>query len=159
MKHICILLMMAAAVPAWAQARTAKGLTEAQQLGITAGAALACAAGPKLDDFELIASRIIANKAATEQEEQDGYREYATSKFTTYQEQKKSPQAPCSEVLASFNRLPIFKSVVYADGSVKMFDGTKLMPKRPVKTQVKAPAKTQTAKKKPSQTPPQKTKK
>lgn len=132
MKRICIVLMIVSAVPAWAQSRTTKGLTEAQQLGITAGAALACAAGPKLDDFELIASRIIANKAATAQEEKDGYREYATSKFETYQAQKKSPQAPCSEVLASFNRLPIFKSVVYADGSVKMFDGTKLLPKRPV---------------------------
>ncbi|MDD3669319.1 MAG: hypothetical protein PHX68_03485 [Alphaproteobacteria bacterium] len=157
MKYICILLMVATAMPVCAQGRTAKGLTEAQQLGITAGSALACAAGPKLDDFELIASRIIANKAATDSEEQAGYRAYATSKFNTYQEQKKSPQAPCSEVLASFNRLPIFKSVVYADGSVKMFDGTKLIPKRPVKT----PPKAQAAKKKPPQAraPSQKSKK
>ncbi|MDR2901761.1 MAG: hypothetical protein LBU87_01445 [Lactobacillales bacterium] len=123
---------------AQAQERTAKGLSEAQQLGITAGLAQACNAGGKLDDFELIASRIIANQALTQKEEMDGYRAFATSKLQALREHKDSPKLTCGEVLDDFGRLPIFKSVVYADGSVKMPDGTMLRPKRPV---------TQTAKK------------
>ena len=85
-----------------------------------------------LDDFELIASRIIANKALTPEAEKEGYEEYAVSKFNAYNMQRKNPQASCGEVLDSFSRLPIFKSVVYADGGVKMYDGSYLKPLRPV---------------------------
>lgn len=112
--------------------RTLDGINEAQQLGMTAGIALACNAGGKLDDFELIASRIIANKALTPEAEKEGYEEYAVSKFNAYNMQRKNPQASCGEVLDSFSRLPIFKSVVYADGGVKMYDGSYLKPLRPV---------------------------
>lgn len=112
--------------------RTANGLTEAEQLGITAGTALACNAGGKLDDFELIASRIIANKALTKADENKGYHEFAEAKFRAYNEQRENPQIPCGDVLASFSRLPIFKSVVYADGGVKMYDGSYLKPQRSI---------------------------
>ena len=112
--------------------RTVEGMTEAEQLGITAGTALACNAGGKLDDFELIASRIIANKSLTEKDEKEGYETYAIAKFNAYNTQRKNPQASCGEVLDSFTRLPIFKSVVYADGGVKMYDGSYLKPLRPV---------------------------
>lgn len=119
--------------PAGAQvARTAQGLSESEQLGITAGAALACNAGAKLDDFELIASRIIANQASTAEVEKDEYTKFAQSKLKAYREQKDNPQMSCGEVLSSFNRLPIFRSVVYADGSVKMPNGSLLKPKRAV---------------------------
>ncbi len=112
--------------------RTAQGLSESEQLGITAGTALACNAGAKLDDFELIASRIIANQAATEEIEKERYTQFAQSKLKAYKEQKDNPQMSCGEVLSSFNRLPIFRSVVYADGSVKMPNGALLKPKRAV---------------------------
>lgn len=137
---VCICLQ---SVPGYAEtvARTAKGLSEAEQLGITAGLALACNAGSKLDDFELIASRIIANQAPTEKAEQDGYRSFAQYKLYTFREQKENPQLTCGQVLDDFNQLPIFKSIVYADGSVKMPDGKMLRPKRPVKS---ARAKTST---------------
>ena len=68
-----------------------RGLTEAQQLGITAGLALACNAGGELDDFELIASRIIANQAPTAATEQDGYRSFAEWKLRAFKEQKEAP--------------------------------------------------------------------
>ena len=131
--------------PVFATDRTTKGLTEAQQLGITAGTALACNAGGKLDDFELIASRIIANKALTAEAEQQGYREFAESKLRAYNEQRRNPQESCGGVLDSFNHLPIFRSVVYADGGLKMYDGTYLKPLRPIK---KTNAKKKTNKKK-----------
>ncbi len=129
-----------------AQQRTARGLTEAQQLGITAGLALACNAGAKLDDFELIASRLIANKAPTEAVEKAGYREFAESKLKAYQEQKEKPQIPCSAVLEEFNNLPVFLSTVYADGSLKMNDGKMLRPKRPARLPQKSAVKQASAK-------------
>ena len=126
---LCLCLMASTAI---ASDRTTNGLSEASQLGITAGLALACNAGSKLDDFELIASRIIADKALTEEAEKVGYREFAEAKFRAYKEQRNSPKESCGAVLDSFNRLPIFKSTVYADGGVKMYDGTYLKPRRPV---------------------------
>lgn len=120
------------ATSAYSASRTARGLTEAQQLGITAGLALACNAGSKLDDFELIASRIIANQAPTAKTEQEGYRGFAEWKLRAFKEQKESPQLSCGQVLDNFNALPIFSAIVYADGSVKMPDGKMLRPKRPV---------------------------
>ncbi len=132
MKKILLFLCLFS-LPVLAAERTTKGLTEAQQLGITAGTALACNAGSRLDDFELIASRIIANKALTAEEEQKGYREFAESKLRAYNEQRNNPQETCGGVLDSFKHLPIFKSVVYADGGLKMYDGTYLKPLRPIK--------------------------
>jgi hypothetical protein len=132
MKQILLFLCLFS-FPVMAAERTVNGLTEAQQLGITAGTALACNAGGKLDDFELIASRIIANQALTEEAEKQGYREFAESKLRAYNEQRHNPQESCGAVLDSFKHLPIFRSVVYADGGLKMYDGQYLKPLRPVK--------------------------
>ena len=130
-----MLIMVLMAMPVFADdtERTTEGMTEAEQLGVTAGLALACNAGGKLDDFELIASRLIANKALTAEAEQKGYREFAEAKFGAYNEQKNDPKESCGAILDSFNRLPLFRSVVFADGGLKMYDGTYLKPKRPVK--------------------------
>ena len=134
MKKIVVFLFLLAAMPVYADGdRTTEGLTEAEQLGITSGLALACNAGSKLDDFELIASRLIANKALTAEAEQKGYREFAEAKFNAYNEQKKDPKESCGAILDSFNHLPLFRSVVFADGGLKMYDGTYLKPLRPVK--------------------------
>ena len=133
MKKILFCLFVLFTPPVLADNRTTEGLTEAEQLGITAGTALACNAGGKLDDFELIASRIIANKALTAEAEQQGYREYAESKFRAYNEQRNNPQETCGAVLDSFTHLPVFRSVVFADGGLKMYDGTYLKPLRPIR--------------------------
>ena len=93
MKKIIIMCLMLVSFPVLTNSsRTTEGLSEAEQLGITAGVALSCNAGGKLDDFELIASRIIANKALTQEAEQKGYREYAEAKFGAYNEQRNNPQ-------------------------------------------------------------------
>ena len=145
-KILCLVLTALWIWPAEAYDRTLEGMTEAQELGITAGLALACNAGAKLDDFELIASRLIANKALTAADEQKGYRQFAEEKFRAYNEQRNHPRESCGGVLDSFNRLPLFQSVVYADGGLKMYDGTYLKPLRPVKKQVQS-TKTETPKK------------
>lgn len=135
MKKWIVLLLLLASQPIQADTgeRTTEGMTEAEQLGVTAGLALACNAGGKLDDFELIASRLIANRALTAEAEQKGYREFAEAKLNAYTEQKNDPKESCGAVLDSFNRLPLFRSVVFADGGLKLYDGTYLKPVRPVK--------------------------
>lgn len=134
-KFLCLCLTTLWVLPIRAYDRTLEGMTEAQELGITAGLALACNAGTKLDDFELIASRLIANKALTAADEQKGYRQFAEEKFRAYNEQRNHPRESCGGVLDSFNRLPLFRSVVYADGGLKLYDGTYLKPLRPIKKQ------------------------
>jgi len=145
MKKLFLILLCLFSIPAFASDRTTRGMTIPTQLGITSGTALACNAGSKLDDFELIASRIIANSAATEEAEQAGYREFAEAKLRAYNEQRNDPKESCSAVLDSFRHLPIFRSIVYADGSVRMYDGSFLKPQRPVKK--KAPPAQQKKKK------------
>lgn len=136
-------------VPAFAQLDTTlNGYGDGEQLGMMAGLALACNAGAKLDDYELIAGRILANQSQSAAEEKKSARTFAEAKFDAYQKQKQAPQASCGEILDSFNHLPLFKSVVYADGVVKLPDGTFLKPRKGAviekakpKAQVKAPVK------------------
>lgn len=124
-----IVLSVLFSTSVWANSRTLNGINENEQLGMMAGLALACNAGGKLDDYELIASRILANSSQTDLEEKKAVRQYAQAKFKAYKEQKETPQAGCSEILESFEHLPIFKSVVYADGTLKMPDGKVLKPR------------------------------
>ncbi len=146
MKKMLFLILTCLSVSVAAQERSANSMSDAAWLGVTSGSALACNAGSKLDDFELIAARYIANTAQTEAEERKGYRDFATYKFRAYQEQRKSPQMTCAEILDSFEHLPIFKTIVYADGSLKTPEGKMLKAKRPVKKTTTA-SKTKTTKK------------
>ena len=99
-------------------------LDEAAQLGTIAGLASACGAKEKLENYELIAARLIANKSASVETEKAGYRRYAEEKMRAMQEHKRSPQLTCGEILNRFQKMPLFKSVVYKDGSLKFYDGT-----------------------------------
>ena len=107
--------------------------SDAEELGLLAGLALACGSQKKLDDYELIASRLIANAAATEQEEKNQIRVYMQAKWNAMQRQKNDPALTCSEVLERFDQLPLFNSIVYRDGSVKLPDGKWSKPLRPNK--------------------------
>ena len=109
-----------------------QNLTEAEQLGSVAGLAQACGSN-KLEDFEVIASRILANKAPTEESEYASMKEYVMAKYRVSRSHNRDPQMTCTEILDHIDKLPIFNSVVYADGTVKMFDGSWLKPKRPIK--------------------------
>ncbi len=97
---------------------------EAAQLGTMAGLAEACGETKKLEIFELISARLIANKSNSEAQELEGYRRYAAEKLRAIQEHKKSPKMTCGEILNRFQKMPLFKSVVYKDGSLKFYDGT-----------------------------------
>lgn len=135
------ILTMASFSVAFAQegARTASGLSDSDKLAITAGAAQACNAdADKLDTYEMIASRILVNPTRSEKEENAVLTAYAQKKFQTYQEQKGAPEISCSEVLARFYKLPLFRSTVYRDGTLKLPDGKIIKPVRPLKPAPKA---------------------
>ena len=99
-------------------------LEEAAQLGTIAGLAQACGAKEKVETYELIAARLIANKSASVEAEKAGYRRYAEEKLRAMREHQTSPKLTCGEILNRFQKLPLFKSIVYKDGSLKFYDGT-----------------------------------
>lgn len=120
-KGIFLLLFVMSIFPA--QSQTLNGMTDAQQLGSMAGLALACNAGKKLDDFQLISSYIIANANPTEEKRKRAFKAFAAEKLRTYNLQKEAPQEDCPEVLEKFYNLPIFGATVYKNGTVKFPDG------------------------------------
>ena len=122
MKKILILLLLMGGFPAFAAKISV--LDEAAQLGTMAGLAEACGSTKKVEVFELISARLIANKAISEEQEMEGYRRYAGEKVRAKQEHQKSPKLTCGEILNRFEKMPLFKSVVYKDGSLKFYDGT-----------------------------------
>lgn len=127
MKKLGLFLMFF--LPLTAQGQTLNGMNDAQQLGAMAGLALACNAGNRLDDFQLIASYIIANESATDAARKKAFNQYAEEKLRTYNLQRNMPKDDCKNILDTFYSLPIFGSTVYADGTVKFPDGKILKPK------------------------------
>lgn len=126
-----------------AESRTARGVSETDQLGITAGVALACQAdAEQLKNYEMIASRILVNPTTSEKAEKEILTAYGRAKLKAYEAQKKTPELSCREVLTRFYNQPIFKSVVYRDGAIKLPDGKIIKPQRKiVKAGTNMPAK------------------
>ena len=58
-------------------------------------------------------------------------KEYTRQKLLTTQKRAQNILSECPEILARFRQMPLFQSVVYADGSIKMPDGTYLPATRP----------------------------
>lgn len=124
MKKILLLLsFISASGTAFGQTVPLEAIRNAESLGATAGPALACNAGKRLEKFELIASYLIGGQVSDSKERKELFEFYAAEKLRTYNLQKKSPPSSCSEVLDSFSKLPIFKAIVYKNGDVKMPDG------------------------------------
>lgn len=110
------------------QATWAKALTETQKLGITAGTAYACGADSRLKDYELIVSYILKNKSKDAKMAQRQVEEYALAKFNAYHQQRALPNLSCDQILTSFYNLPLLKSVVYKNGTIKLPDGKIIKP-------------------------------
>ena len=99
-------------------------LDEAAQLGTMDGLAEACGSKKKLKNYELIALALITNKSSSEEQKTEAYRRYAEEKVRAKEEHKKNPKMSCHEILNRFEKMPLFKSIVYQDGSLKFYDGT-----------------------------------
>ena len=117
------------------EAQTLTGMTDAQQLGSMAGLALACNAGSKLDDFQLITSYLLADTHPTKKQRDKAFRQFASEKLRTYKLQKKNPIEDCPTILERFYNLPIFNVTIYKDGSIKFPDGKLL--KAPTQQDIK----------------------
>ncbi len=130
----CVCLGLLMPLEVLANSRTAKGVSVTEQLGISAGVALACQVDTdQLKNYEMIASRIIVNPLKTDKEEKEALNIYAKAKLKAFQEQKKKTLMRCGEVLKRFEKQDIFKSVVYRDGTIKMPNGKVIKPQRPIK--------------------------
>ncbi len=131
---LCVLISFFVSSPLYATSRTLKGVSETEQLGISAGVALACKVDmEQLKNYEMIASRIIVNPLKSENAEKEALRLYGQAKLKAYTEQKKQKLMNCPEVLKRFEEQDIFDSIVYRDGTVKLSNGTIIKPKRPLK--------------------------
>ena len=133
MKRMFYLFLLGVAMPFGVCAQNVRAMSDAEQLGMFAGWAMACGSTTKLEDFELIASRILANQSPSDEIEKKQVRIYSQAKWDALNQQKKGNQADCTEILEHFDQLPLFNSTVYGDGSVKLPDGTWSRPLRPVK--------------------------
>ncbi len=138
MRKIIFTLILCLCASRGANAQTLNGMTDAQQLGAMAGLALACNAGSRLDDFQLIASYIIANENPTESKRHKAFKAFAAEKLRTYNLQKDNPQEDCPAILKRFYNVDIFNCTVFANGDVKFPDGKIL--KAPTKEQKKKAA-------------------
>ena len=78
----------------------------------------------KLEKYEYISARLIANKASSENEEMQGYRRYAEKKLQAKKMHLQSPKMTCGEIIKRFESMPVLKSVVYKSGALKFYDGT-----------------------------------
>lgn len=135
MRKIIFILFFHILLCGTVNAQTLKGMNDAQQLGSMAGLALACNAGSRLDDFQLISSYIIANENPTKEKREKAFKAFAAEKLRTYNIQKDTPHEDCPTILKHFYNLDIFNCTIYANGDVKFPDGKIL--RAPTKDQVK----------------------
>ena len=103
---------------------------EMYALGAVSGQGLACKS-PKYHQFELLARAIVIGKAPNAAVQDDGLRNYASGKAAAFMEAEENGFSGCAEILKRFNNQPIFKSVLYSDGRIKMPDGTLIKPRQP----------------------------
>lgn len=103
---------------------------EASALGSISGQGLACHA-KKYHQYELLARAIVKSKAVSDKAEKDGFYAFNDGKANAFMDILNNNFSECEEINYSFNRQKIFKSVLYSDGKIKMFDGTVITPRQP----------------------------
>lgn len=103
---------------------------EASALGSISGQGLACHA-KKYHQYELLARAIVKSKAVSDKAEEDGFYAFNDGKANAFMDILNNNFSECEEINYSFNRQKIFKSVLYSDGKIKMFDGTVITPRQP----------------------------
>lgn len=114
------------------ETRAAKNLTyleEMQQLGDVAGQGLGCRAR-KYQKYELLARAILVAKAPDDKTQQQGMITYNSAKVDAFASILDNNYDGCSTIINSFNQQKIFQSVLYADGKIKLYDGTLLTPRK-----------------------------
>lgn len=128
----CFFVILAALLFNTANA-AAKALTyneEMYALGSVSGQGLACKS-QKYHQFEQLARAIMVGKAANSAEQKQGMERYNTGKVEAFMAMEDSNFKECDIILEEFERQKIFDSTLYADGRVKLYDGTMITPRKP----------------------------
>lgn len=100
----------------------------AEDMGHLAGAVMACGAQRTLYQFEEIISRYFSNTSPNAEIEKAQIREYATAKASTFSIYR-SRRDDCTRTISSFSQMPILRSELYSDGSLRLPDGKFLYPR------------------------------
>lgn len=101
---------------------------DAEEMGHLAGVILACGLYKPLYQFEEILSRYFSNTAGGPEAEKAILKQYAQAKasaFNIYRQRK----SECAATINDFMRMPIFRSELYSDGTVRLPDGKFLYPR------------------------------
>ncbi|MBR1825332.1 MAG: hypothetical protein IJ770_01955 [Alphaproteobacteria bacterium] len=132
MKKILIFAALFCLISESAQASYEKPTYEEEMysLGMMSGKGLACKS-KKYHQFELLSRALIVSKATDAAAQKRGMREYSMGKVDAFTEAEINQFADCAEILPAFNNQKIFKSVLYANGKIKMYDGTIITPRKP----------------------------
>ncbi len=104
-------------------------LEEMQQLGDVAGQGLACRAR-KYQKYELLARALLVTKSPNDEQQRQAMFTYNEAKIDAFSEIVGNNYAECDSIVYSFNRQKIFQSTLYADGKIKLYDGTLLKPRK-----------------------------
>ena len=108
--------------------QAADSVEEIEEMGNLAGIIMKCKAYRSLYQFEEILSRYYSNTSSSEDAEKIKLRQYATAKAKTFSLFFKR-DVDCIEAVNEFTKMPIFKTELYSDGSLRMPDGKFLYPR------------------------------
>ncbi len=105
-------------------------IEEMKALGTVSGTGMACGA-PKYATFEMLARAILVTKAVSDKNQEEGMIAYNTAKADAFLAKQADGLFNCDELNARFNNQKIFKTTLYADGTIKMYDGKVYHPRHP----------------------------
>ncbi len=125
--HTALLLCFISSAVSYGKAPTYR--EEMYSLGTVSGQGLACKS-QKYHQFELLARAIVVGKAPNAAVQEDGLKSFAAGKAEAFMDAERSGFANCAEILKRFDNQPIFKSVLYSDGRLKLPDGTMIKPRQ-----------------------------
>ena len=128
-KLILLTILFCGAIADAASAKELTYLEEMQQLGDVAGQGLACRAR-KYQKYELLARALLVTKSPSDNLQQQAMRVYNEAKISAMTAIYETDYAGCDKIVYSFNRQKIFQTILYADGKIKLYDGTMLTPRK-----------------------------
>lgn len=105
-------------------------IEEMRALGTVSGNAMACGA-PKYTTFEMLARAILVTKAISDKNQEEGMIAYNTAKADAFLSKQADGMYNCDEINELFTKQKIFKTTLYGDGTIKMYDGKVYRPRHP----------------------------
>lgn len=133
MKKTFVLFALSLLIGVQARAQNNSSLSytdEMDALGTVSGIAMACGA-PKYSTFEMLARAILITKAASDDMQEQGMIAFNKAKARAFVSRQRRNLDDCNEINARFDQQKIFKTTLYRDGTIKMYDGKVFHPRQP----------------------------